>query len=79
MSLRRIILALDQLGNALIGGYEDETLSARAWRNRHRRSWGAARKVIDTIFFWDGDHCRGAYEYERLRMGTAPEFRGNIR
>lgn len=75
MSLRRIMLALDQLGNAVLGGYEDETLSSRAWRNRETRSWGILRRVIDAIFFWDGGHCHGAYIYERLRLGTAPEHR----
>ena len=30
--LLRLLIALDQLANALIGGHPDETLSARAYR-----------------------------------------------
>lgn len=60
----QILVALDQLVNTLMGGMADETLSARAWRNhmKGRRSWPA--KIIDTIFFWQKDHCREAYESE---------------
>lgn len=75
MSLRRIVIAIDQLCNAIIGGYEDETISSRAWRNRNQWHWSTAQRVIDTIFFWDQDHCQGSYEYERQRLGTAPEHR----
>lgn len=60
----QILVAIDQLVNTLMGGMADETLSARAWRNhmKGRRSWPV--KVIDTIFFWQKDHCREAYESE---------------
>lgn len=75
MSLRRVLVALDQLGNAVIGGYEDESISARAWRNRHQRAWGRARRLIDALFFWEPAHCRQSYEYERLRMGAPVEQR----
>lgn len=77
MSLRRIVIAIDQLANAVIGGYEDETISARAWRNRDQPVWGSVRRVVDALFFWDTDHCHGAYEYERMRLGNAPEHRTN--
>ncbi len=63
-------VALDQLANTMIpGGMADETLSARAYRMREKkqRYWGWLANVIDWIFFWEADHCRKAYESERLR------------
>ena len=60
----QILVAVDQLANTFLGGMADETLSARAWRNhlKGRRSW--PYKLIDTLFFWQKDHCRTAYESE---------------
>lgn len=75
MSLHQVAVALDQLANTLLGGWADETVSARAWRNRAQRKWAAALRVIDAIFFWDHDHCRHAYEWERARMGMPVEYR----
>ena len=35
--MKQILIAIDQLANAVIGGWADETLSSRAWReDRHR-------------------------------------------
>lgn len=30
--IKNVLIALDQLANALIGGWPDESLSSRAWR-----------------------------------------------
>ena len=44
----QIIIALDQLFNALAFGWADETFSARCWRQRHKnRFWKVARRVVD--------------------------------
>ncbi len=67
----QIFIALDQLANALIGGYADETLSARAWRERNSEPrWGKAQVWIDRIFFWQQDHCFQSFlsEYERKQL-----------
>lgn len=70
----RILVALSQLGNTLLGGYPDESMSARAWRTaRAGRLPGAiTRPLIDFVFFVvtfgrDKNHCRNAYESEKLR------------
>ena len=34
---RQLFIAIDQLGNALLAGYADETLSARAYRSQHKK------------------------------------------
>lgn len=34
--MKQFLIALDQLANTLVGGYADETLSARAHRDAHK-------------------------------------------
>ena len=76
MKPRQIAIALDQLGNALLGGWADETISARAYRQSgHKRRWHVARVIIDVLFFWEHEHCANAYWSERERTQTAPEYR----
>lgn len=77
MSLLQIAVAVDQLGNTLLGGWADETISARAWRQRHKRRWLVAMRVIDGIarLFGQRDHCRKAHESELLRRQSPPESR----
>lgn len=76
--LKQSLVALDQLGNALMGGWADETMSSRLWRNRSRQGWKQARLVLDGIarLFGDPDHCRAAYESEQKRLQQPPELRG---
>ena len=73
--IRRLLIAVDQLLNAVLGGWPDETLSSRAWRWELAgvRSW--PRKLIDAIFFMEKDHCLGSYESERLGRQLPPELR----
>lgn len=72
---KRILIALDQLMNALAGGWPDETLSSRCWRwdASGKRTW--PRKTVDGLFFWDRNHCRESYESERLGRQLPPELR----
>jgi len=73
--VKQVLIAVDQLGNALLGGWADETLSSRCWRLRHRQPYTALRAVIDGLFFWQQDHCRQSFEAERLRLQAPPEAR----
>lgn len=72
---RRVIVAVDQILNAILNGWPDETLSSRAWRWELDgiRSW--PRKWIDGFFFWETDHCRESYESERTGRQLPPELR----
>ena len=71
---KQILIALDQLGNALLGGYADETISARSWRNREQRPWLV--KFINWLFN-DPRHCQDSYESE-LRAAQLPaEYRNS--
>lgn len=75
-------IALDQLFGTLVGlfhrrgAWADETLSARAWREHATSSgWNKARKVIDTIFFWQRSHCELAFHAEREREHVSVVYR----
>lgn len=77
MSLQ-ILIALDQLANATLAGFADETLSARAYRNDSpvgKRRWRIARRVIDTLFFWEPGHCFKAFMSEIDRRQYPPSYR----
>lgn len=63
-------IAIDQLANALFKGWADETISSRA-----HRELPTAEKVINAIFFWQKEHCKGAYESEKARKHLPPELR----
>ncbi len=75
--IKSALIALDQLVNALAGGWPDETISSRAWRWELAgvRSW--PRKLIDglALIFGDRDHCRESFESERLGRQLPPEAR----
>lgn len=53
----RVAAALSQLAHALIGGRPNLTISARAYLGRDEFGWGIAYHVINTVFFWQKDHC----------------------
>lgn len=79
MNVRRyamqVLIALDQLGNGLLGGWADETLSSRCWRWSRDgvRDW--PRRIVDGLPFWKAGHCRRDYEGERGRLQCPPELR----
>ena len=67
--LYSVLIAIDQLGNALAGGYADSTISARVGYNvghaAHERQnyWRLLEGIINYTFLpLDGpDHCYQAY------------------
>lgn len=71
----QILLWIDQGVNVLLGGWADETLSARAWRQRHKKRWKVAVRVIDAMFFWQTQHCQLAYLAELQRFQLPPQYR----
>lgn len=69
--MKQFLIALDQLAGTLFGGYADETISARVWReSKKSRKWEIARKAIDTLFWFDNQHCFSSYlsEFERNQL-----------
>ena len=74
-------IAIDQLMYVLLTlgeGSPDETLSAAAWRTEQAGKLGGRifRPLIDLVFLLlEREHCRKAYEAERLGRQLPPEYR----
>lgn len=65
-------LFVDCLVNRLLWGSFNETLSARAYRMREKHqpyTWWLA-DLIDTLFFWNDDHCHQQWLEEQKYGGT---------
>jgi uncharacterized protein (DUF58 family) len=76
-----LLIALDQLLNALLGGACDETLSSRTYRMARRKGggWRIFEKGVNTLFWFDTDsegrqHCELAYRVEARRGHVPREF-----
>lgn len=67
----QFLIAFDQTLNTLTWlpgdgfGMADETLSARAYRVRNEHPW--LIRTIDTLFFWESQHCYESFVSEALR------------
>ncbi len=72
--LKQVLLALDQLLNTLIGGWADESFSARCYRNRFNNGWLIMMRIVNLIFF-NRKHCQQAYESEKQRTQCPVEYR----
>lgn len=63
----RVLIGLDQFVNTVLGGYPNETLSARAWRRGELEKnphWKRFQRAIDVAFDpLHPNHCRGSYEH----------------
>lgn len=74
-----VLIAIDQLFNALIGGAADETLSSRTYRravltqSKPKKRWRVLYKIINGLFF-DKNHCRTAWESEINRKQYPADF-----
>ena len=76
--LGRLLIAIDQLGNAIAGGNPDATISARlGWLYMNRPTWWTTvlMHIVDATFMpLDGkNHCLQAYEDtldEPMRRGS---------
>lgn len=73
-----VLIAIDQLFNALTGGAADETFSSRCYRSavlakQPKLKWRIAYKVVNALFF-DTTHCKTAYESEVNRRQYPAEF-----
>lgn len=78
--MKQNLIAVDQVVNTLIGGWADETLSSVAHRQRMKghRYWGWTAKAINMLFFWQNDHCRGAYNEEMQRRHLPVHMRAKV-
>lgn len=68
--MKQILIAIDQMLNAFLGGMADETISARV----HRNDWRRVERLIDWLMR-DPGHCRRAYTAELLREHFPKSYR----
>jgi hypothetical protein len=63
---RRIFVTISQVANVMTGGLPDELLCSRMWRKKQagHKVGIVMVKILDTIFFFDKDHCKDSYEAE---------------
>lgn len=84
--LKRILVALDQTANALLNGYEDESLSSRFYRWSLKKGflWKIPARLVDTLLFFDKaadedgrilKHCEKSFENELKRTGFPVKMR----
>ena len=71
----QILIALDQLLNTVLGGWADETFSARSHREKLWCEW-----YIDLLFCWQTDgkyrnHCEQCYQHEMERKDLPEVYR----
>lgn len=67
-----LLISIDQLIYVVVtlgDGSPDETMSSAAWRLEQdgRLAGKLFRPVIDTLFWFDKDHCQTSYESELIK------------
>lgn len=67
----RTLLGLDQFANTLLGGAPDETISARAGRNRSKKGWRVLAWALNRI---DPGHVEDAIRSERVGSQQDPAY-----
>lgn len=73
-----VLIGIDQLLNAITGGYADETFSSRCYRGailkaNPKKRWRFWYTFVNGLFF-DKNHCKTAYESEVNRKQYPTEF-----
>lgn len=73
-----LLIAIDQLFNAIFAGAADETISSRCYRGamletKPKLKYRIAYHLINGLFF-DRTHCKTAYESECNRKQFPPDF-----
>jgi hypothetical protein len=75
--IKNLLIWIDQGFNVVLGGYPDETLSSRAYRAwiKNRVFGNLFKPLIDTLFFFDPDHCFTSYLSEKQRKQQPLDLR----
>lgn len=75
---QRVGIAISVLFNVLLGGYSNQSFSARnyAWKREDRLNivW-----LIDLLFWFDQDHCMNSWLYWYTRKTLGEQYDNNIR
>jgi len=77
--LLKLAIAFDQFINTLFNGAVDETLSARIYRNRNVNNyWRFYFHFVNTLFFWQENHCYQAYLSETQRKHLPESYKNDL-
>ena len=61
--IANVLSSFSQVANVvLLNGNPNESISGRAYRE----NWNKTMWIINTCFFWQSNHCRGAYKKDLL-------------
>ena len=60
----QLAVSQDQLGNVVLGGNEDMTISARAWASKATWRWGLLVRLLDKV---EPRHCYKAWLAEEQK------------
>lgn len=73
IALDQFLFSIGTLGHAS----PDETASAAAWRLEKAGKWQGKvfRPMIDTLFFFDNNHCEESFKSEQDRNHLPDEYR----
>ena len=72
--LWNVLIGIDQLGNTLLGGAPDETISARAGRGKDKHwYWRWTAKVLNKL---EPGHTNHAIQAEVNHTQLPPEYKG---
>lgn len=76
--IKNLLLSIDQTGNVFLMGSADETISARSYREGElngKKYWKLMRSFVDTLFWFEKDHTKKAYEAEQARCHMPSDYR----
>ena len=72
--LLRLLITIDAFFNVLLlNGSEDHTISGRVGYKAlttKKRRWLIAQKIINTLFFFEENHCYRSIEWDEIRSNT---------
>ena len=73
--VKQFLIGIDQLVNTICGGWADESLSSRCYRLEMEKGITWPRRLVDTILFFDKNHCEESYQSEIERRQLPPAMR----
>ena len=74
---KQILIGIDQLINTFLGGWSDETLSSRCYRNAQKYWYAKIGQIILDFIFrpWGKNHCYESYLSEVNRNHLGEDFK----
>ena len=74
---KQILIGVDQLINTFLGGWSDETMSARCYSNAQKYWYAKLGQIILDFIFrpWGKNHCEESYKSELERKHLPEEMR----